>query len=211
MLKSKGDELVALQQSKYLKNHFSFFGLKAEERRKLIKFYFANGGEPPVDSLEKTIKKAYAFEEREMHYFAIELLERQKKKWQEAHLGLAVWLITNNSWWDTVDLIATHLVGGLLKKFPTLIHHSDQWVKHENMWLRRTALLYQLGYKEKTDADKLFSYCKMLAHEKEFFIKKAIGWALRQHGKYYPEAVKKFVEENVLSPLSKREALKHLT
>jgi len=79
------------------------------------------------------------------------------------------------------------------------------------MWLRRTALLYQLSYKEKTDQEKLFSYCLMLAHEKEFFIKKAIGWALRQHAKYKPEAVKKFVDENTFSPLSKREALKHLS
>ena len=87
-----------------------------------------------------------------------------------------------------------------------------EWISEENLWLRRTAILHQLIRKEKTDSDLLFSFCLQRAHEKEFFIQKAIGWALRDYGRTNRAAVKQFVETNraVLAPLSIREALKHI-
>ena len=88
----------------------------------------------------------------------------------------------------------------------------EEWISEENLWLRRTAILHQLAYKEKTDQDRLFSFCIQRAHEKEFFIQKAIGWALRTYARTNKTAVKQFVETNraSLAPLSIREALKHI-
>ena len=88
----------------------------------------------------------------------------------------------------------------------------QQWISEENLWLRRVAILHQLAHKEQTDKDLLFTFCLQRAHEKEFFIQKAIGWALRTYARSNRAAVKSFVEENkaVLAPLSIREALKHI-
>lgn len=87
----------------------------------------------------------------------------------------------------------------------------DKWIADENIWLKRTAILHQLYYKQKTDQDKLFKYSLACAAEKDFFIRKAIGWALRNQFRVNPAAVKEFVKQNEdnLSNLSKKEALKH--
>ena len=118
---------------------------------------------------------------------------------------------TNKSWWDTVDGIAP-CVGELVRQDPSLAATMDLWIGDQDMWLRRIAILYQLRYKAATDADRLFSYCELRGHETEFFIRKAIGWALREYAKTDPAAVRGFVacNETILSGLSKREALKNL-
>ena len=88
----------------------------------------------------------------------------------------------------------------------------DEWIEDDDMWLRRSAILHQLHFKEKTDEDRLFRYCLSRGHEEEFFIRKAIGWGLRQYARCSPEAVRKFVRENeeALSTLSVKEAMKHI-
>lgn len=88
----------------------------------------------------------------------------------------------------------------------------DKWIEDDNIWLRRSAILHQLQFKEKTDSERLFRYCLSRAHDKEFFIMKAIGWALRQYARCNPEAVRHFVKENEkrLSRLSIKEAMKHI-
>ena len=89
---------------------------------------------------------------------------------------------------------------------------AERWVTHDNMWLRRAAILHQLGWKEKTDKERLFHFCLMRCHEEDFFIRKAIGWALREYARTKPSAVRSFVMKNSssLSSLSRKEALKHL-
>lgn len=125
------------------------------------------------------------------------------------------------SWWDTVDCLASNCVGTLLKKdidgggTQRLQEEMDDWVTDENMWKRRTALIHQLRYKDTLDEGRLFIYCERLMHEKEFFIRKAIGWALRNHSRNGPAsraAVAAFVEKNrsKLAPLSLKEASKYL-
>jgi 3-methyladenine DNA glycosylase AlkD len=118
-------------------------------------------------------------------------------------------LVTTKSWWDTVDSLAKNGAGGLVLRYPELAGTMDRWVESENMWLRRTAILHQLGFKERTGADRLFRYCELRAHEQEFFIRKAIGWALREYSKVDADAVRRFVADHdaALSGLSKREAL----
>jgi len=210
-MRNAGNELVANQQSKYMKNRFPFFGLKSPERKSIIRAYQEKYGIVPLEHLRDTVKTTYQYPERELHYFAVELMVKYKKKLDEAYLPLTQWLIVHHSWWDTVDLLAAHIVGTLCLKYSHVMQEVDTWIHHENMWLRRSAILYQLSYKEKTDAEKLFKFCAEHAFEKEFFIRKAIGWALREYAKYNTQAVLSFVEATQnLSSLSRREALKHI-
>ena len=89
----------------------------------------------------------------------------------------------------------------------------DEWISHDNMWLRRVAILYQLMRKDDLDQDRLFRYCLSCAHEEEFFIRKAIGWALRDYARFNAKDVKEFVLKNkdILSALSFKEAMKHIS
>src|SRR6266540_1420745 len=120
--------------------------------------------------------------------------------------------ITNKSWWDTVDALAAHLVGPIVANHPATVSTMDEWAGEENVWLARTAILHQLTYKEATDTERLFRYCVTRADHRDFFIRKAIGWALRQHAWTDPGAVRRFVAAHTdrLSPLSVREALKNV-
>lgn len=196
--------------AKYMKNKFEFFGISSPERKSIDKAYISEYGLPDVDELPKIIKAAYAKPQRELHYFAMVITGKLRKKLPENFIETAKFMIVTNSWWDTVDFIAAWIVGELVKAYPSLGNVMDEWIKDENMWLQRTAILHQLKYKDQTDKNRLFRYCRKHATQKEFFIRKAIGWALRQYSKYNPEKVKQFVEETPLTPFSKKEALKWL-
>ena len=121
-------------------------------------------------------------------------------------------LVTTKSWWDTVDSLASHTVGRLVRTHPELVAVMDEWIGSDDIWLARTALLHQLTWKNDTDAERLFAYCLRRASEKEFFIRKAIGWALREYSKTDEAAVRAFVAEHraTLSGLSRTEALRWL-
>jgi len=131
------------------------------------------------------------------------------KQLELAHIPDLLELAQNKSWWDTVDALAS-VIGDVLR-----YRHDgmDQALKHDDMWVRRIALLHQLGWREKVDVERLFNYSLSLAHEKEFFIQKAIGWALRDYARHDPDAVRAFAskEKHRLSALSYREANKHLS
>jgi 3-methyladenine DNA glycosylase AlkD len=109
-----------------------------------------------------------------------------------------------------VDELATNVVGPLVSRHPTLRSTMGAWIGSDNLWLARAAILHQERYKERTDPDLLFAYCLRRAGDREFFIRKAVGWALRSYAKTNPLAVKAFLEShaNALSGLSRREALK---
>jgi len=120
-------------------------------------------------------------------------------------------MICQKSWWDTVDLIATNLVGKLFQKFPELIlYYITKWATSENLWLQRTTLLFQIKYKDKTDAALLFKLIESFAGHPDFFIRKAIGWALREYSRTDPQLVAEFVKNHQLSSLSTKEAVKLL-
>lgn len=139
------------------------------------------------------------------------LIEATKKGFEENDISIIEKIIITNSWWDTVDVIAKYLVGGYLKQYPQVRETViGNFSSSDNMWLNRTAILFQLGYKKDTDKVILFRECDKHKGNKEFFIRKAIGWALREYAKANPEAVKVFVKTARLSPLSEREALKNL-
>jgi 3-methyladenine DNA glycosylase AlkD len=121
-------------------------------------------------------------------------------------------LVVSKSWWDTVDTLAAHTAGPLVAAHPGLLSTMDAWITDEHMWLVRTAILHQLTYKTRTDAGRLFRYCAAQASHRDFFIRKAIGWALREYSRTDPTAVRSFVDSHrdTLSPLSVREALKRV-
>lgn len=120
-------------------------------------------------------------------------------------------MIEKNSWWDSVDSIVKYIFGEYLLKFPLETKNViERFSKSENMWMNRSAILFQLGYKHKTDVALLFYACLKQAHSKEFFIRKAIGWTLREYAKTNPEVVKEFVDRNDLKSLCTKEALKNI-
>jgi 3-methyladenine DNA glycosylase AlkD len=194
----------------YLLNQFEFYGIPMAERRKLSKDFIKTNPLPIIREVEKIVKQAWQLPEREWQYFAIELLAHYKKQWKVSTIKIIEYCITHKSWWDTVDAIADAWAGEYFKIFAEQsIRVTGKWNRSENMWLQRSSLLFQKRYKQQTDTALLSKYIQHLSSSNEFFIRKAIGWILREYAKTNPAWVKKFVEENDLSALSRREALKH--
>ena len=199
----------AAPMKKYLREQFEFLGLKAPLRRTLIKEFYAEHGPPPLDELQALVHQLWEMPYREYQYTALEFLTKCRRQLSPDYLPLLEMLITSKSWWDTVDGLAAHQVGGLFAHFPEIRDtHIGRWRQQENLWLRRTTLLFQLRYKEKTDEDLLFALIEENLVDKEFFIQKAIGWSLREYSKSNPTAVQQFVAATELSPLAHRESLK---
>lgn len=196
---------------KYMKNRFRFLGIKSPQRKELLREFLKNEGLPDAENIEDTVKYLWQAGARELHYAAMELLARKKYLHDKKRIALIEWIIVNQSWWDTVDYIASNIAGLWLSLHPEEIGTlTTKWMKSENIWLQRTCLLFQLKYKQRTDFNLLKGFIEELSGEKEFFIRKAIGWALREYAKASPETVIQFVENNSLSPLSRKEALKNL-
>jgi 3-methyladenine DNA glycosylase AlkD len=205
------DSNIAAGQSAYMKNLFPFFGIKAGQRREITNYHFKTSGHLDVDSLYEIVRELWALPQREYQHTALELIYFHRKLFRVDTIECIEYCISNKSWWDTVDALNTLGAGIYFEKFPAQIKKiTGRWNRAEHMWLNRSSLLFQLKYKSKTDKELLSSYITHLSSSKEFFIRKAIGWVLREYAKTDPEWVIKFVAANSLSPLSKREALKHL-
>ncbi len=205
------DKERAAKMARYMKDQFEFFGIPSPKRNEIEKEFLKQHGKPAVKQLPALIKEAYSKPQREFQYFIIGLTcGYVKKELAEDFIETARYMLVTKSWWDSVDWIAAWIVGGLVKKYPDLTSVMDEWIESDNMWLQRTAILHQLKYKEQTDEQRLFEYCRKCASSKEFFIRKAIGWSLREYAYTNSRAVKKFVKETELSPFSKRDALKRI-
>lgn len=208
---ANADATIAKGAKAYMLNQFEFYGLKAPLRRSLSKeFYKAN---PIKDHNELTtlIKECFGEPQRELHYFAIELLGHHKKLWSKKTLPLIEWMITHNSWWDSVDSTNTHVISKFFLTYPEFTEeYTYKWNRSKNKWLQRMSILFQLVYHEKTNTALLTDYIEHCQLEEDFFIRKAIGWALRAYAYTDPKWVVQFVKAHPqLSNLSKREALKH--
>lgn len=208
---TNADATIAKGAKAYLLNQFEFYGIKTPLRRKICKeFYKAN----PIkdhNELSSIIKECFHEPQRELHYFAIELLGHHKKLWSKKTLPLIEWMITHNSWWDSVDSTNTHVIGKFFLQFPEYTeNYTFKWNRSDNKWLKRMSILFQLVYHEKTNTNLLTEYIEYCQLEEDFFIRKAIGWALRTYAYTDSKWVIKFVKSHPqLSNLSKREALKH--
>lgn len=196
---------------KYMKGHFDFYGVRSPKRKELFREILKSNGIPPQQLAIKIILDLMNHPKREMNYAAIDLALRAQKIYSRPEdLQWIREIILTRSWWDTVDGIAPNILGKFLQNYPELRDPClKDFIQSDNIWLQRSTLLFQLRYKQDTDQDILFTLCKSLSYSKEFFIQKAIGWALRQYAYTNKEAVYDFVEGHSLSNLSKREALKH--
>ena len=205
------DAGIAGPMKKYMKDRYEYFGIKSPLRKDIYREHKLQHGLIPLDETEEIIKWCWQQPQREYQYFAMEFLGKAMKKADKDSINLYVYMIANKAWWDTVDYIAANLVGNYLKLFPERTKElTAQWMASNDMWLQRTSLLFQLKYKSATDTELMHHFIGQLSDSKEFFIRKAIGWVLREYSKTDAEFVVDYVKKYPMSGLSQREALKWL-
>ncbi len=203
---------IAAGQSAYMKNKFEFFGIQSTERRILQKVFLKKEQLPEKKDLEFILKQLWQKSQREFQYFGLDLLAKYLYQIEKHDIELFEWLVTHKSWWDTVDALASKSIGEYFKHFPAdQTVYVEKWLNSNDLWLQRSAILFQLNYKEQTNTELLTCIINKFTGSKEFFINKAIGWMLRNYARTNPNWVIDFVEKTDLSPLSRREALKNLT
>ena len=206
---SDSDRAAAMQQ--YMRDKFQFYGIGSPRRKELAKDFIRQSTSFSVQELFDVAEQLWEDPYRESQYIATDMLVRNKKRLSADHMERVIHLIITKSWWDTVDALASHVVGRIFERDKECRdHYLDAWIPHENIWLNRTGLIFQLKYGIRTDVQLLNSIILKLKHKDEFFIQKAIGWSLRQASKFYPEDVRAFLECTELSNLARKEASKYL-
>lgn len=209
------DASKAVPMKAYMLNQFEFLGLQAATRRQAVRS-IGKVTWHTADELLATAELLWQKPQREYRYTAVDLLRKHSVQLSVDALPVLQALLLRDAWWDTVDglsaVIAEVLHRDVLQN-PKAAQVMDTWLAHPSHWVRRSAMLHQLGWRLDTDALRLFAYAHTLAHEQEFFIRKAIGWALRDYARWDPQAVTQFLVEHrtALSSLTLREAAKHLT
>jgi 3-methyladenine DNA glycosylase AlkD len=215
----KADPTKAEPMASYMKTDMPFHGVRKPIRTKIATELRSRYPLENRRDYECAIKALWRLSHREEKYLAVDLADAYPEFKTHESMPLYLRLILEGAWWDFVDDIASRCVGHVVlhEREPSADWIGgratlDAWIDSENMWVRRAALLAHLRHKEKTDARQLFTHCLRVAHEQEFFIRKAIGWALRQYSHTSPKAVREFllVHREQLSHLSYREASKHL-
>ncbi len=201
------DNAVAMKA--YMKNKFEFLGVKTPARRKLTKAFFKQQTDSVIDW--NFINEAWNNPYRELQYAALDYLEIRKKLLTPSDLPHLKKLAQTKSWWDTIDFL-DRLVGSIIARFPETKEIILTWSRDEDIWLRRLAIDHQLLRKEKTDTELLEKILVNNLGRTEFFINKAIGWALRDYSKTNPDWVRAFIErhQTEMAALSIREGSKYL-
>ena len=212
LLAAERDSERAEGMAAYLKTDMPFYGVSSPARRAILKQLVRFAPEAN-DEYRGQVAALWEQPHREEKYLAIDWARRHRTFITFENIDLYERMITEGAWWDLVDDIAANLVGGVVRADPDHMRPVlERWLTGDDLWLRRTVIICQLKSKEKTDTALLFDACERTAHETDFFIRKAIGWALRQHSRIEPDAVRDFVEthRDDLSGLSLREATKYL-
>ena len=209
MIRHKNEE-QAQKMSKYMLNKFEYIGIKTPERREIFKIFFKEyKNEEKIDW--EFVNKCWENKYREFQYIAADYLKNMKDKLTIDDIPKFKQLILKKSWWDTIDNLDM-TIGALGLKDSNVNKILLEWSIDENIWLRRIAIDHQLLRKEKTNTELLEKILKNNLGQAEFFINKAIGWALRDYSKTNPEWVRNFIEENRenMAKLSIKEASKYL-
>jgi Predicted DNA alkylation repair enzyme len=212
-LKKLADPGKAPAMAAYMKTDSGFYGVQKPDRIPMFKEVKKNFKPASRADYEEAVLALWKLPYREEKYMALEYATQFVKLATPETMPLFENIVREGAWWDYVDVVASHLVGNVyLTSRGKIAPIMDAWVEDDDFWIRRTAILSQLRHKKDTDEKRLFRYCKARAHEKEFFIRKAIGWALREYSYTAPDAVAKFLLDNkaTLSPLSFREGAKNL-
>jgi len=193
----------------YMKNHFDFLGISSPERKNLLSEFLKEYGLPEYEELEEMVTILWGLPYREFQYCAMEIINKRKRLLQPDFIQPLEMMILTKSWWDTVDFLAANIAGHFLKMYNEFVpERTNKWSNNSNMWLNRSAILFQLKYRKETNTDLLVRYILPHTESREFFIQKAIGWALRQYSKTDAKWVVKFISSHTLAPLSIREGLK---
>lgn len=200
------------QMEAYMKNHFSFLGVMSGSRKTIFKQFKPELQQLSAQQTWEFLYECWANDSREIQYIGIDhLLTFYKKNAHSSDGKHFTYLLTNQTWWDSLDLLASHAVGHYARQFPdAFVTLAKEWEASSNFWLHRTLLIYQLKYKQQTDLALLQYYINAFKWNKEFFIQKAIGWSLREVSKWNPDWVKEVVSKEHLRGLAKREALKYV-
>lgn len=205
------DKENAFHMEKYMRNKFPFLGIKTPLRRKLMQQFLKESGIRKEKFQRTFVRSLWKLKEREYQYAALDYIGVSLEKLDKSGISLMEELITSKSWWDTVDMLAQKAVGKIARSFPDVIEENIEfWNDSDHLWLQRSAILFQLKYKEQTNEDLLYRYIITHSQSKEFFIQKAIGWALREYSKTNPDSVRQFMEKHPLSKLSVREGSKYI-
>ena len=200
----------------YMKSAMPYRGVPSPLQRQIYRRLFAAHPLPDARAWRAAVLSLWrgaAF--REERYAAIELLQAKR---YAAHqtldaLDLFEEIVVDGAWWDTVDAVATHGLGALLKKYPRPMRRTLlAWSRDPHLWKRRSAIICQVGFKKDTDLELLYAAIEPNLADKDFFIRKAIGWALRAYAWTDAREVVRYVREHehALSGLSRREALKNV-
>jgi len=196
-----------------MKDHFKFYGVPAPARKELISRIWQSEKAIIKENIRPIVRQLWREKEREYQMIALELMGKCKKQFTSDDLPMIEDLITSKSWWDTVDFLASTIVGYILAlENDQARSTAKRYMSSDNLWLNRTALIFQLKYKEETDAELLYQLIDKTMGSNEFFINKASGWALRQYSKFEPRSVEKYLTKNkeTLAKLTIREGSKYL-
>lgn len=203
--------LIAKKQEKYMRNNFKFFGLPANQRRKIQNPFIKNILDFDEKKFNEFILILWNKEQRDFQYFSQELVYLNYYNFKCEDKNLFEYMIINKSWWDTIDFVSPKILGKYFEIYPEEIEKTIQkWLNSNNIWLQRSCLLFQLKYKNKLNKFLLKKIINSLSNSNEFFINKAIGWILREYGKTNKNWVINFIKETELNKLSVREGLKYL-
>ena len=212
LLKENANPIQAVDMSAYMRDQFQFFGIKSPLRKELVREIKAMVKPMTSIDYQEFIQLLWDDPHRECQYIATDLMGTIKKKLGVDWIDFLEQLIITKSWWDTVDFLAPNLLGNIFSRHVEIGHkYTDRWIESDNIWLQRSALIYQLRCKDKVDFERLTRYILLRKDSKEFFVQKAAGWALRQYSKFEPDKVRFFLDtNNDLAKLTVREGSKYL-
>ena len=196
----------------YMKGVAPFLGVSTPERRAALRTAWRALPELGPDEVADVATHLWDLPEREYQYAACDLLAKRQRWLPSPFLAEPVQaLLTTKPWWDTVDSLGTAVVTPLVARDPALVELMWTWWNTGDRWLVRAAIQHQRGLKDRTDLARLLAMCDRYSAEREFFVAKAIGWALRDAARWDPAAVRRFVDAHPdLSAVARREAQRGL-
>ncbi len=211
-LTAVADASKAPAMGAYMKHIAPFLGVNAPDRRRVQRELVLAAAHTSADELLTFAEACWDQPEREFQYVATDMLRKGAGQLGSEDIVRLTHLLRAKSWWDTIDPLAAWTVGPMVLTHPDLVDVMDAWIDDDEFWIARAAILHQLSFAERTDQERLFRYVDRRAADTEFFIRKALGWALRQYARVQPEAVRSFVaaRRDTLSSLTRREALKRI-
>ena len=213
MLEQQADKSKAIGMEKYMKDNFMYLGVSSVPRKVIFRQW--NSVLPKdLSAIQRwdVVRELWEKEAREYQYIAVDWVNSWPNSWLIASdISEIKFILENKSWWDSVDLLASNILGKYAKKFPAEMDLVvESWQEETSIWLHRSCLIYQLKYKDTVDLERLSYLIACYKSNKTFFIQKAIGWSLREVSKWNPDWVRKTVGFHELKGLAFREAMKYV-